>query len=213
MEEDPLNQDLNWQGLVAQPLEPFPVKPQDHVLLWKGDKAVIYIRTLDGNRRQLIFNFNFSTSNAARLPAFVLLISRFVESIRQDKIAPEVRNVELAESLALTTDPQKGALVLQGPDGAATNIEPQTVSTLRAPTLPGFFTVTQGGEVLLTGAAQFADARESDFSTATTEDTLASHASRLVELQTHADAWAPAWLLFLGAALILSWLAAHRRTV
>ncbi len=212
MEDDPLNQDLNWQGLVAQPLKPFPVKPQDHVLLWKGQEPAIYIHTLDGNRRELVFNFNFSTSNAARLPAFVLLISRFVESIRQDKIAPEVRNAELAESLALTTDPQKGAIVLRGPAGVETKIEAQALSTLRAPTLPGFFTVTQGDETLLTGAAQFADARESDFSTATTKDTLASHGPRLVELRTREDAWAPLWLLVLGAALVLSWVANHRRT-
>jgi hypothetical protein len=213
MEEDPLNQDLNWQALVAQPLEPFPHKADDHVLLWKGQKPVIYIRTGDGNLRQLIFNFNFSTSNAARLPAFVLLVSRFVESLRQDKVAPETRNVELAESLALTTNPQKGALVLHGPNGDETRIEPQAIANLHAPTLPGFFTVTQGDATLLTAAAQFADARESDFSTATTADTLASHGPRLVELRTRADAWGPLWLLVLGAALVLSWVAAHRRTV
>ena len=212
MEDDPLTQDLNWQGLVAQPLEPFPSTTKDHVLLWKGPKPVIYVRTLDENRRELVFNFCFSSSNAARLPAFVLLISRFVESIREDKIAPEVRNVELAEALAVTTDAKKGALVLQGPDGTK-EIEPQAVTPVRAPTLPGFFSVTQGGEPLLSGAAQFADARESDFSTATTEDTLASHGAGLVELRTHADAWAPLWLLLLGSSLVLSWAANRRRTV
>ena len=213
MEEDPLSQDLNWQALVAQPLEPFPPKPGDRVLLWKGQKPVIYVRTGEGNLRQLIFNFNFSTSNASRLQAFVLLVSRFVESLRQDKVAPEFRNVELAESLALTTNPQKGVLVLHGPSGDVTKIEPQAIANLHAPTLPGFFSVTQGDATLLTAAAQFADARESDFSAAKTADTLASHGPKLVELRTRADAWAPLWLLILGSALVLSWVAAHRRTV
>jgi hypothetical protein len=169
------------------------------------------LRTLAEGRRQLVFNFNFSTSNAARLPAFVLLVSRFIELVRQDKLAPEARNVELAEPLIVTTDPQKGAVTLHDTDGSAATTDAQALTNLRAPTLPGFFSVTQGDETLLSGAAQFADARESDFSTATTEDTLASHAARLIDVQTRADAWAPFWLVLLTALLIGSWAATTRR--
>jgi hypothetical protein len=211
MEDDLLNQDLNWQGLAVQLLEPSPLTAQDHVLLWKGPQPVILLRTLAEGRRQLVFNFNFSTSNAARLPAFVLLVSRFIELVRQDKLAPEARNVELAEPLIVTTDPQKGAVTLHDTDGSAATTDAQALTNLRAPTLPGFFSVTQGDETLLSGAAQFADARESDFSTATTEDTLASHAARLIDVQTRADAWAPFWLVLLTALLIGSWAATTRR--
>jgi hypothetical protein len=211
MEDDPLNLDLNWQALGVQLLDTTPVTPQDHVLLWKGQKPVIFVRTLAGDRRELVFNFNFSTSNASRLPAFVLLVSRFVESVRQDKLAPETRNAELAEPLLVTTDPTKGAVIVHGSDGNEAKLEAASLSSLSAPSVPGFFTVTQGDETLLTGAAQFADARESDFSTATTEDTLASHAARLVDLQTRADAWAPLWLVALGALLVSSWAATTSR--
>ncbi len=211
MEDDPLMQDLNWQALTYQPLDAVPAAPQDHVLLWKNQKPLIFIRPLTGDRRQLVFNFNFSTSNAARLPAFVLLIDRFVELVRQDKLAPESRNVELAEPLTITTDPRKGPITIHDPEGGVTQIAPQALSNLRAPSVPGFFTVTQGDDTPLTGAAQFADARESDFSTATTEDTLEKHTAKLVDVQTHADAWAPIWLIALGTLLVLSWIASTTR--
>ena len=205
MEDDPLNQDLHWQGLIMQPGPSLKLGPDYHVLLWKGDTPVIYLRPLTGDRRQLVFNFNFSTSNATRLPAFVLLISRFVESIRLDKMAPETRNAELAENLTVAADAQGPAVLLRDSGGVETTARARALVTLRAPSLPGFFSVTQGGKTLLTGAAQFADARESDFTTAATLDTLAGHRARLVELHTRTDTAAPLWLILIGILLVLYW--------
>ena len=204
-DDDPLNQDLNWQALVSQPVRPFPVTAQDHVLLWKDSAPVIFVRTSAGDRRQLVFNFNFATSNATRLPAFVLLISRFVESMRLDKKAPESRNAELSEPFTLAATSPGDPVILHDANGGEISVPARAVLTLRAPSLPGYFSVTQGKETLLTGAAQFADARESDFKDAATKDTLAEHRAKLVELKTQADAIAPLWLLLLGAVLITYW--------
>ncbi len=211
-EDDPLNQDLNWQGLVAQPLGALALTPQDNVLLWKGGHPLIAVRALPAGRRELVFNFNFPTSNAARLPAFVLLISRFADALREDKQAPEARNAELTEPLIIAADPQGGAVVVRDARDAAVSMPARSLVTVPAPSVPGFFTVTQGGQVLLDGAAQFADARESDFTTAATLDTLAGHRAVLVALHTRADAWAPLWLLLLAVLLALSWTVTSRRT-
>ncbi len=212
-EDDPLNQDLNWQGLIIQPGESPQVGAGDRVLLWKDHTPVIYVRTLAGDRRQLIFNFDFPTSNATRLPAFVLLISRFVESLRVDKRAPETLNAELAESLTVAADPRGGPVILHDAQGGETEIPAGALLTLRVPSLPGFFSATQGGQTLLSGAAQFADARESDFSAAATLDTLADHRVKLVELHTRADAVTPLWLILIGVLLILYWAVTSPRVV
>jgi hypothetical protein len=205
MEDDPLNQDLNWQGLIIQPGAPSKPDPRDHVLLWKDRTPIIYLRTFPGDRRQLVFNFNFPTSNAPRLPAFVLLIGRFVESVRLDKRAPEARNAELAEPLTVTGTPRGEPIVLHDSAGAASSQPAGAVVNLRAPSLPGFFSVTQGGETLLSGAAQFADSRDSDFRPAATMDTLSDHRARLIELHTRSEAMTPLWLLLIGVLLVLYW--------
>ena len=212
-EDDRLNQDLNWQGLILQPGAAPQLGPDDRVLLWKDRLPVIYLRSLTDGKRQLVFNFNFSTSNATRLPAFVLLINRFVESLRLDKMAPETRNAELAESLSVAAEARGGPILLRDAGGMESTTPALAVTTLRAPSLPGFFTITQGGETLLTGAAQFTDARESDFSTAASKDTLADHRAKLVELQTRADAFTPLWLILVGILLILYWGATSPRVV
>ncbi len=210
-DEDPLNQDLSWQGLVMQPGDAVTLAPQDHVLLWKDRTPLIYFRSIAGNRRQLVFNFDFPTSNATKLPAFVLLIRRYLESIRTDKIVPEIRNAELNEPLLLAADPTGGPVVRHDPDGTETTFSPRIRVTLNAPNLPGFFSITQGGQTLLSGAAQFADARESDFRTAATVDTLTDHRARLMQLRTSSEALTPLWLLLIGVLLLSYWAATNPR--
>ncbi len=212
-EDDPLNQDLNWHGLIIQPGAPPKLGPDDRVLLWKEHAPIIYVRSFAGDRRQLVFNFNFSTSNATRLPAFVLLVSRFVESVRLDKRAPETRNAELAESLDVAADPRGGPVILRDSNGGEIKSAASARVTLRAPSRPGFFSVTQDGATLLSASAQFADARESDFSTAATLDTLADHRVKLVELRTRADAFTPAWLILVGILLVVYWAVTSPRVI
>jgi hypothetical protein len=211
VDDDPLNDDLNWQGLIMQPGSTVPADSGDQVLLWKSSAPLIYLRPLGGEHRQLVFNFNFPTSNAARLPAFVLLISRFVESLRLDQQEPETRNAELAEILTVAANPSGEPVKLRDSTGIVATTPSAVRTLLRAPSLPGFFTITQGTTTLVDGAAHFADARESDFSTAARVDSLGSRHARLVEMHTRADPLAPLWLLVLGLLLALYWGAASPR--
>lgn len=209
-EDDPLNQDLNWQGLIIQPGLPLPPQPGDRVLLWKDHAPLILIRTVAGDHRQLIFNFNFPAANVTRLPAFVLLIDRFIESIRLEKKAPEARNVELAEELTFAAAEGGGPVVLHKDDGEKSE-QAYASMVMRAPSLPGFFSITQGKETLLSGATRFADARESDFSTATAIDTLAERRAKLVEMHARAETVTPLWLILIGVLIIANWRATSPR--
>lgn len=213
VEDDPLNLDLNWQGLVIQPGLTLHPGPDDHVLVWKDYIPVVYIRTLAADHRQLVFNFNFPASNATRLPAFVLLVSRFIEAGRMEKEGPEARNVELAEALTVAANARGGPVILHDSSNAETAMTAHSAMNLRAPSLPGFFSVTQGNEALLTGAAQFADARESDFSTAASVDTLATRRAKLVELHASAEMITPLWLILIGILIVVNWRATSPRVI
>ncbi|MEM7602131.1 MAG: hypothetical protein AAF357_12035, partial [Verrucomicrobiota bacterium] len=72
---------------------------------------------------------------------------------------------------------------------------------LRSPALPGFFTVYQGDDILLDGAANFADIREADFTDALSRSDLTSASRKILEHSTISDPWWPLWVL---AFLLLS---------
>ena len=72
----------------------------DRTLLWQGNSPLIFLREY-GRVHQLVFNFDVAHANVDRLPAFVLLIRRFVETLRSEKIALESRNVELGQPLEI----------------------------------------------------------------------------------------------------------------
>jgi hypothetical protein len=127
-------------------------------------------------------------------------------------MAPETRNAELTEPLSLAVNTPGDPVVLHRPDGSETTFQPRPGMNLRAPSLPGFFSITQGDRTVLTGAAQFADARESDFTSAASIDTLAMRRAKLVEQRTQAEAMTPLWILLVGVLLMLNWRATSSRT-
>ena len=194
-ENAPLTEHLTWNGLLVRDTPSLPRQPGDDVLLWQGERPLIFLRG-GGKIRALFVNFDLRQSNADRLPAFVVLLNRFVESVRTGKAAPERLNVETNERLAVAADPEKGPLTTtaDGPAG-------------RAPSEPGFFTVAQGSAPLLTGAASFADPREADFHDAASLDTSGQKAARLVERHSRTDFLAPVSLLLLGSVCLWNWFA------
>src|SRR5439155_20000734 len=107
----PLIDELNWQGLVCKESLQIPHTASDQVLLWQGPRALVFLQQ-SGATRQLVFNFDVAQSNATRLPAFPILIHRFVESLRDVKVAPESLNAEANQQLRIATPAQsKIALV------------------------------------------------------------------------------------------------------
>lgn len=130
---------LDWRGLFARDSLQVPFRETDEVLLWQGQRPLIFVRPNDG-APQLVFNFDVAASQATRLPAFALLIHRFVEERRKEKPAYSAANVTVGERLPIPGD-----------------------QPLDAPRTPALFSHTDNeGRPLFDGAAQFGDPRESD---------------------------------------------------
>ena len=210
-ERDPLMDNLSWQGLLCKETLNIAKKDNDRVLLWQGERPLIMVR--GSLKQQLLFNFDLDQSNAKRLPAFVILLHRFIESIRDQKIAPETANVETNQLLHVSVDAAGKPVVLHaGGDVPDISVPPSQAQTLHAPVLPGFFEIRQGPFVLLKAAAHFADPREADLRTAESIDgsqdkTVAS----LAEKNSRGDFLMPLWVLMAASMLVLNWAWPGRR--
>lgn len=210
---DSLVEGFEWQGLIARKTVGIPRDESDTVLVWQGDRPLVFLRAA-GGVRQLFFNFDFPSSNAPRIPAFVLLIHRFAEDLRANKVAPEGRNLELGQPVRLAFRTGAEALTISetevgGQDSRQTSrsFRPDLASSLRAPETPAFFEIRQGNDpgMLLHAAAHFADTREADFRSAASRSDLTGAQATLVEQHTESDAWWRLWAFLLLAALVGSW--------
>jgi hypothetical protein len=225
-ENHPLITGLNWQGLIARRSPGVPPKETDTVLLWQDDRALIFLRT-EGGRRQLFLNFELATSNAANLPAFIVMMHRFVETLREEKIAPMAENFETGQplNLAVQTSPipvDGGEEAAEPPplqyrftslgsdkDANTTTLEetfPLTqAGLLRAPEEPGFFQIAQGEQVLLTAAAAFADTREADLREAQSRNDLSNLSASVIEQHSESDSHWQIWLLVVLVVMLVCW--------
>ncbi|OAM88182.1 BatA domain-containing protein [Termitidicoccus mucosus] len=234
-ERHPLVADLNWQGFLGTGAGGLKREPGDEVLLWQGGEALAWLRRgaegrEDARGGQLFLNFDWTRSNAARLPAMVLLARRFTKRVQEHQRGGYAENFDTGAPVRVDARPVGAAgrgsaagvaggetLTVEfspaadGGKGGWTREVPASGETvLRAPEEAGFFTVSRGGEVLVRGAAQFADARQGDFSAA---ETFSENAGALAaaareaawERNSRPDPLAPLWLLLMGAALLWSW--------
>jgi hypothetical protein len=216
-EDTALVRDLGWGGLLSGPAGNLGLTAADEPLVWKGGRPLAFVRTtgLSGGRtvQWLVLNFDVAGSTAARAPAVVVLVQRFIDRIRTRIPRPWAGNFETGQALDLPD------AVLDAPAGRVTlAVEPVAGEAPgpvpfrgRAPREPAFFTVSAAADAdapparLVTGAAQFADAREGDFRTAAPLDTLESIRMELALKQSVADPWAPLWLGIAIAALLVAW--------
>ncbi|HUF61967.1 MAG TPA: BatA domain-containing protein [Verrucomicrobiales bacterium] len=208
-EDDPLVAGLNWQAFLCRQSLQVSRKAGDSVLLWIGERPMILLRGVPG-RETLIFNFDIARSNGARLSAFVVLVHRFLERVRDAKVGLETANFETGQEirLAFRRDPDAPPIEFRADSAAGTErrtYEAERLRFLGAPLRPGFFEVTQGSEALLRGAAHFGDTREADLTKAAFEDRLGDPASEVVRLHSREDAAWRVWILVALASALLSW--------
>ncbi|NLT70163.1 MAG: hypothetical protein GXX91_05655 [Verrucomicrobiaceae bacterium] len=209
---DPLVDDLNWQGLIARSTPSIPLAEGENVLLWQGERPLILLRD-KGEREQLVFNFDVVSSNAPRLPAFVILVHRFLNRIRNAKVGLESLNTELRQPLRIAHDSTTAApsLTLVTSQGRLT-IAPDKTRYLRAPEEPGFFEVFQGNTPLLIASANFADTREADFTTATSFSEIGTLPAKITERRTVPDPAWQLWLMAFTAIALFCWHSQNRPT-
>jgi hypothetical protein len=185
-----------------------PRDKRDRVLLWQADRPLISLRRTAAGAQQLFCHFDLLSSNARKLPALAVLLHRFLQTIRQEKIAPESANFDLRQRLTLAHLRGEKAAPLQlttRTPSATISIPTAQAHLLRAPAQPGFFEVKQGDTLLLQGAAHFADAREAELQQAKPFQDLSK--LKLVQTETthEADSHWQLWLLLLLATLLGSW--------
>ena len=217
-DRDPLVAGLNWQGWFGTGAYGYVPKLGDVSLVWQGRWPLVLVRTVPTGKRQLLFAFDWDTSNASRLPSTVLLVRRFLETERDAQRAPFAANYDANGLIALAGvgAEEPVSIVGQLPDGGVAPARLLAVEerrVLRAPARGGFFTLKAGEETLVRGASQFADARQGDFKNAETFTVeLPGERETAIERNTRADPWAPVWLVVAGAALVGSWWERNRRS-
>ena len=201
-----LTENLSWQGLDATSPGARDLQPEETPLLWQGAAPLVLLREARGED-QLLVEFDLRHANASRLPAFIVLLHRFLEDLRRDKPAHTRENVHTTQRLNLAVDPLGPEVVLQTADGTEERVPPGRAGFLRAPDQPGFFSVRQGEQPLLDAAAHFADARTADFREAETFIVRADRERQRQQADRHSrrDFLAPLWMLLLGGVLLLNW--------
>lgn len=213
-EPHPLMDGLNWQSLLIRETIELDRRPTDQVLLWQDERPLVFLREVAGDEtrgaaRQLCFNFDLKLSNADLQPAFIVLLHRFAESIRQAKIAAVAANLETGQPLRVTAAPELPlTLVHRAADGRElAKFESPPTAVLRAPLDPGYFTIHQGDSLLMEAALYFADTREADFSECGSSAAIEAAAPGELAIARHTRP-DPYWrlaLLVLIAALLASW--------
>lgn len=207
----PLVSRINWQTLLVREAVSLDPTPADLILVRQESRPLVYLRTPAPGIRQLVFNFDPTLSNLDQQPAFIVLVHRFVESIRAGKSAAFADNFETHQPVKLTLAPTPPPKITAA-DATGNTIPnpPISNSQLSLPT-PGFLTVSQGEQKLLDAAFHFGDPRESDFSACApvTLDPAITTAS--LENNTIPDPWRNLWLLLLIATVLLSWHFLQRR--
>lgn len=204
---------LNWQPLLVREAPALTRHSNDRVLVWQADRPLIVLRQMPAGGRLLLCNFDLDTSNALKLPAFAVLLHRFLESVRHDLVTPEAANFDLRQRIDLAHQRGENAppvtLVIHTGDDKAGTLEEAIpaprIGLLRAPPRPMHFEIRQGEIALLTGAAHFADGREADLSSAAPFNDLALAVAEQIETTHEADPNWRAWLLLLVALLLGSW--------
>ncbi len=208
-EDDPLVAGLNWQAFLCRQSLQIAREAGDSVLLWIGERPMIMLRGVPG-RESLIFNFDIARSNGSRLPAFAVLVHRFLERVRDGKVGLETNNFETGQEIRLAFRREQDAPAIEyrtewAGGGERRTYDAERLRFLGAPLRPGFFEVTQGSEALLRGAVHFGDTREADLTAAAFEDRLGDPAAEVVRLHSREDAAWRVWILVALASALLSW--------
>lgn len=202
---------LNWQGLLGPGPAGLAMEPDGEALLWQAEKPLAWLRAGAEGRRHLVLNIDWENGNAPRLPATVLLLRRYVESVRDAQPGAYAANFDAGSAVVLAeADLSMNAAAEWGMErmgGEGRVVAHEELAVLRAPEEAGFFVVNRGDETLVRGAAQFADPRQGDFRAASTfrREPPAAETEMALARNTQGDPLANGWLAIACAALLGSW--------
>jgi len=201
---------LNWSNLSANETPSIKHTSKDTVLVWQGDRPLIFLReslTLTNELKlHLVFNFDLQQSNALKLDATAILLYRYFNKIRDLKKSTEYVIAELGQPLDLhNTSPQVTTKVI-ALDGSTVTTEMKPTSITKAPNAPGYFQILSGTSPVLVGSCYFADTREADFVNATTGELKPASSPQAIQQDTSKDHFTHPLLLLGLAASIFAWM-------
>ncbi len=199
-ENHPLTRDLGWSGLLTQKPAALALLDTDVPLLWKGDGILAFLRrtrNADGRPvEQLLLNWDLAKSNAARLPALLVLLQRHLEARHAALEGERMDNYETNQPIALSGDATTARLLQDGRTAPFAG---------HAPARPGFFEITRQNQALVHGACYFADAREASLLDCASADTTEPRRLQFLLRETEADPWAAVWVLAVLGCLLGAW--------
>ncbi len=200
-EDHVLTRDLAWTGVLARPRDFAALRPGDQPLVWMGELPLVLLRE-SGGVRQLIFTCALSGGNLERLPAFVLLLHRFLEGLRAEIDLPEARMLEAGGELAVAGPGLRYRFEdLQGRVSSGPDVP------RRVPDEPGYLQLWRGMELRLDAAVVRGDLSESDVRGASRKDAPEGLTAEIRERNSERDVLAGLWVLLLAGCVVGSWMA------
>lgn len=204
-EDHAFTADASWQGLVAPYAAGSIAADTDRTLVWRGSSPLVALRPGAVKGDSLLVDFSTASTNAGKIPAFVVLLRRHLESVRAKLAVPYAINTDTHRLLPSLSVPAGAVVTLRTDDAPPVPVSSRDAAVLRSPARPGFFEVAVGGVTRVTGAAQFGDAREADFSACAEADTLDGRERTLAHASSVPDPWRAYWLASLAALLLAAW--------
>ncbi len=220
-EKHPLMDGLNWQSLLVRETIPLEIRRNDQVLLRQDQRPLILLREVPAEAerpasQQLMFNFDPRLSNIDNQPAMIVMLLRFIEQIRERKVAASQENLEISQPIRLATSTPITASPVQLLE---LNKSGETIRTtvvdarmpLTSPDTPGYFRYRQQDQILMETATHFADTREADFRLCGELNQLADAKKISIEAHSTGDPYWHLWVLLLVALLLISWFFTRER--
>jgi hypothetical protein len=213
----PLVRSLRFAPLLV-PLTTTTIPATDEVLVWLNNHPVISLGgTRDAPILRILFDLRYS--NAMRLPAFIILIHRFLEDLRSRVVALEAKNIDTSQLISVPlgkADGKKSVTITTEKDSRTISIDSNTGSTIiRAPSKSGFFDIVVEGESVVHGATNFQDSREADLSKAESfeiageqqlKPQLTRNASVGGLIRSEVEGLTSIFIVLAALAIVLSWL-------
>ncbi|MFT5109039.1 MAG: hypothetical protein ACI9UA_004685 [Pseudoalteromonas tetraodonis] len=198
----PLTEGLIFDGLLWRECAPLnPAEPDDTVLLWSGSRPLAVLRDQD---RTLELGFHPDLSNLRRVPSALVLVQRWLDTIRDAKVAPESLQLATGDRVQLAAAADGDTLELAWA-GGSNELAATSRATINAPDSPGPMSIVQGELTLLEAAVNFVDPLESDFSKADAGFVAPPEPTSMVQRASLPDRFRDLWLLLALTTLLLSW--------